>query len=142
MLSKFLEHLILNRLTAYLLWSGSLKLKPEIKQMLCERCKKEIEEPKPDKRNPELQELIDYAAENNFVLQGTQKSNRFSAFHLLHKFGLERSKTLVRAAIQCRGKQFAPSINDFVALYRKSGDLANYYARLENERDNKKHIIG
>lgn len=93
-----------------------------------------------DKRNPELQALIDYSDKIGFVLQGTLQENRFSAYNLLKKHGLAKSKKAVEYAIGVRGKPFAPSINDFTSLYRKLGDLINYYQREKNERS--KDVIG
>jgi phage replication O-like protein O len=95
-----------------------------------------------DKRNLELQELIDYADNLGFILQGTKQINRFSAYNLWKKFGLDKSKRLVMAAINARGKPYAPTINDFVQLYRKVGDLITYYQKLEVENDKHKSIIG
>ena len=89
----------------------------------------------------ELQDLINFSKEKNFPLQGTIKMNRYNASNLLKKFGLEKSKKLVLAAVNCRGKPYAPVINDFIQLYRKCGDLVNYYVKKKNER-NKKTIIG
>jgi hypothetical protein len=84
------------------------------------------------KENPQLKELVEYADSINFVLQGTIKSNRYSAFNCLKKFGIDGAKKLVMAAVQCRGKPYSPTINDFTALYRKAGDLATYYKKGNN----------
>lgn len=92
--------------------------------------------------NPDLQELINYAESLNFVLQGNQQSNRFSAFNVLKKYGLEKSKKAVEMAVGVRGKPYAPTINDFASLYRKIGDLINFYQKEKNERNNRKPIIG
>lgn len=78
----------------------------------------------PQYGNPEINELLKYADNQKFILQGTQKGNRFSASNMIKKFGLDDSKKFVDLAIKCRGKQFFPVISDFTALYRKAGDLA------------------
>lgn len=90
----------------------------------------------------DLQILIDYSKTLNFPVQGSQKMNRYNASNLLKKIGLEKSKRVVAAAVDCRGKPFAPTINDFVQLYRKLGDLITFYQKEKNERDNKKPVIG
>lgn len=82
-----------------------------------------------DKRNPELQEIIDYSGELQFVLQGTAKMNRQCAHNCLKKYGLEKTKRLVSAAVQARGEQYAPTINDFCQLYKKAGDLVIFYKK-------------
>lgn len=82
----------------------------------------------------ELQELIDFSKEKNFPIQGTIKINRYNASNLLKKFGLEKSKKLVLAAVDCRGKPYAPQVNDFIQLYRKCGDLVNFYTKEKNEK--------
>lgn len=83
----------------------------------------------PGKRNPELNELVGYADQLHFVLQGNLVENRRSAYNCLKKYGLEASQRLVLAAVNARGKPYSPTINDFTALYRKAGDLATYYAK-------------
>ncbi len=90
--------------------------------------------PPEDKRNPDLQELLNYADELGFVIQGTKQLNRFNAYNLLKKFGLENSKKSVRMAVEARGKPYAPTINDFIQLYRKIGDLLTYYKKGQNEK--------
>jgi len=87
-----------------------------------------------NKRNPQLTELVEYADQLNFVLQGTLQQNRFSAFNCLQKFKLDGAKKLVFAAVQCRGKPYSPTINDFTALYRKAGDLVIYYKKGKNDK--------
>lgn len=94
------------------------------------------------KPQSELQNLIDFSKGLGFPLQGTQQLNRFNASNLLKKFGLEKSKTLVSAAVSTRGRPFAPQINDFIQLYRKCGDLVNYYEKEKNERKSNRKIIG
>lgn len=84
------------------------------------------------KPSSELQELIDYAKTLNFPLQGTIKLNRYNASNFLKKHGLEKSKKSVEYAVAIRGKPYAPQINDFMQLYRKIGDLINYYERSKN----------
>ena len=87
---------------------------------------------KPQYGNPELNELVEYADQLRFVLQGTKKLNRFNASNLLKKFGLEKSKRLIEAAVNCRGKPYSPTISDFTQLYRKVGDLITYYKKGQN----------
>ena len=77
----------------------------------------------------DLQTLIDFSKGLGFPLQGTIKMNRFNASNLLKKFGLDKSKRLVAGAVNCRGKPYSPTINDFIQLYRKVGDLVTYYAK-------------
>jgi len=84
--------------------------------------------------NIELNELIKFSKENNFPLQGSDKLNRNCAYNLLKKFGLDKSKKLVLGAVSCRGKQYAPSISDFMQLYRKVGDLVNYWSKQDNNK--------
>lgn len=86
-----------------------------------------------DHRNEDLQELMNYAGSLQFPLQGTQQWNRRNAWNLLGKYGLEAAKKLVAAAVQVRGKQYAPTINDFGALYKKCGDLAAYLKKQQGE---------
>lgn len=84
------------------------------------------------KPQSELQDLIDFSKDKNFPIQGTIKMNRYNASNLLKKFGLEKSKKLVLAAVDCRGKPYAPQVNDFIQLYRKCGDLVNFYTKEKN----------
>ena len=84
--------------------------------------------------NPELNELLEYSKGIGFPLQGTVKMNRFTASNLLKKFGLDNSKRFVAAAVNCRGKPFSPTINDFIQLYRKVGDLVIYYQKGKNDK--------
>lgn len=110
----------------------------EIKKILS----KDNSEKSQDKRNKDLQELIDHSNKLNFVLQGTLQENRFSAYNLLKKHGLEKSKRAVDYAVGVRGKPYAPTINDFTSLYRKIGDLINFYQKEKNEQASRKPIIG
>lgn len=84
---------------------------------------------KPQYGNEELNKLIEFGKQNTFPLQGTLRMNRNCASNLLKKFGLEKSKWLVVAAVECRGKPYSPSISDFNQLYKKTGDLITYYAK-------------
>ena len=93
-----------------------------------------------DKRNPDLQSLIDFSDSIGFAIQGTLKDNRFFAYNLLRKFGLEKSKRAVEYAVNARGKPYAPTINDFPSLYRKIGDLINFFEKEKHERN--KNVIG
>lgn len=93
-----------------------------------------------EKPQSELQELIDFAKSKGFPLQGTVKMNRFNASNLLKKFGLEKSKRCVEYAVGVRGAPYAPQVNDFVQLYRKIGDLINYYEKEKN--GSSKNVIG
>ena len=68
--------------------------------------------------------------------------NRYSASNFIKKFGLEKSKRSVDYAVAVRGQPYAPQVNDFTQLYRKIGDLINFYEKGKNERANKKPIIG
>lgn len=99
---------------------------------------------KVDHRNIELQELIDFAKQNNFPFQGTYVANRRSAWNLLRKYGLDKSKQAVFAAIDSRGRPYAPIISDFTKLYQKYGDLEAYYIKNSGLRKdpNAKPIIG
>lgn len=92
------------------------------------------------KPQSELQELIDFAKSKGFPLQGTVKMNRFNASNLLKKFGLEKSKRCVEYAVGVRGAPYAPQVNDFVQLYRKIGDLINFYEKEKNGTS--KNVIG
>jgi len=94
-----------------------------------ERLKKDTNVSVKKAPNPELNELLDFATSKMFPLQGTTRGNRFSAWNLLKKFGLEKSKWLVLASVECRGKPYSPTISDFTALYKKVGDLVNYYQK-------------
>jgi len=78
-----------------------------------------------DKRNPELQELIDYATSKGFSLQGSQRVNRQYAYNLLRKkyrgepLGLDRCKWLVDVSLSLAGKPYKPQIIDFKSLFYK-----------------------
>jgi hypothetical protein len=84
---------------------------------------------KPDNRNLELQELIDFSKVLLFPTQGSDGFNRKCAFNCLRKYGLIPCKKLVAAVRENRGKQYAPVINDFNQLYKKAGDLICYVER-------------
>ena len=84
---------------------------------------------KPQYGNEELNKLIEFGKQNIFPLQGTIQLNRNCASNLLKKFGLEKSKWLVKAAVECRGKPYSPTVSDFNQLYKKTGDLITYYAK-------------
>lgn len=88
-----------------------------------------------DRRNPELQELIDHAATLHFPLQGTIRANRFAAAILLKKRGLDHAKRLVEAAVAAHGKDFAPNISDFPQLNRKQGDLLAYFSKQKGKEN-------
>lgn len=87
-----------------------------------------------DKSKPELNELIAFAKERGFPLQGTQRTNRLSASNLLKKFGLDKSKRIVEVCLEVRGEPYSPTINDFTALYRKVGDLASFVQKNKNNK--------
>jgi hypothetical protein len=91
----------------------------------------------PSARNEELDNLIEFSETKMFPLQGTIKGNRFSAFNLLKKFGLDKSKWLVAASVDCRGKPFSPTISDFTSLYRKAGDLVTFYKKNGDQNGNR-----
>jgi hypothetical protein len=89
-----------------------------------------------DKRNPEIQALIDYARERGFAIQGSAGENRKYAYNLLRKkdnagniMGMENLKKFIDDAVAVRGDQFAPVINDFKQLYYKFSDLMTYLER-------------
>jgi phage replication O-like protein O len=84
---------------------------------------------KPQYGNEDLNNLIEFGKQNTFPLQGSIKFNRYSAFNLIKKIGLEKSKQLVMAAVKCRGTPYAPVINDFGQLYKKIGDLVSFYSK-------------
>jgi hypothetical protein len=110
---------------------------------------KSVGDKSPDKRNPELQEIIDFATEKQFSLQGSQKINRQYAYNLLRKkddkgvpLGKDRVKWLIEASIACRGKQYYPTINDFKSLFNKWQDLLDKMQGDKNEQRTRKPIIG
>lgn len=84
--------------------------------------------------NAELNDLIKFASELQFPGQGSARGNRHSASNVLKRFGLDKSKRLVRAAVECQADRFAPTINDFTQLYQRAADLATYYKR-RKEKD-------
>lgn len=86
------------------------------------------------KKGNELSELLDYAQEMHFVLQGTVGDNRKFANLLLEKHGLANTKKLVLAAVKARGQPYSPTINDFTQLHKKAGDLAGFYRRTKQKR--------
>lgn len=97
-----------------------------------------------DNRNTDLQEMIDYATQQGFSLQGSQKENRQYAYNLMRKkdpdgkkLGKDRVKQLIDMAIECRGEQYAPTVNDFKQLYYKFMDIMSFI-----EKKNKGGRIG
>lgn len=84
--------------------------------------------------NIELNNLISFSKQLGFPLQGTIRTNRYNANHLLKKYGLEKSKKIVRAAVEVKAQEYAPVINDFSQLYRKVGDLAAFYQKQTNKK--------
>lgn len=103
----------------------------ESKDIITKETTTNVVEGKPSN---ELQELVDYAKTLNFPLQGSQRLNRYNASNFLKKHGLDKSKKSVEYAVAIRGKPYAPQINDFIQLYRKIGDLINYYERNKNDK--------
>lgn len=87
--------------------------------------------PKPDKRNPDLEKLMEHAKEKQFALQGSVKENRQYAWNLLRnkEIDLERACWLVGAAVAARGQPYAPRIEDFKALFYKWADLLAFYQK-------------
>jgi hypothetical protein len=92
-----------------------------------------------DSRNVELQELIDHAATLQFPAQGSAKTNRQYAWNCLRKYGLDPCKRLVNATVSCRGKPYAPTINDFGQLFRKAADLA-VFIQADKKKKDKNHV--
>ena len=83
-----------------------------------------------DRLNKDLQEVINYAHSKGFSLQGNKTWNRRAAYNLIRTkdpdkspLGVERVKKLIDLAMTCRGEQYAPQVNDFVALGKKWQDL-------------------
>lgn len=83
-----------------------------------------------DKRHPELQEIMDYAKQKGFSMQGSQQQNRRYAYNLMrkkdfegNKLGVDRVKQLIDIAIAVRGEKYAPQVSDFIALFKKWQDL-------------------
>jgi phage replication O-like protein O len=119
------------------------------KKLLQKKLTKEtIGSEEPDKRNLELQSLMDFAKENQFSLQGSAIQNRRYAYNLLRKkddkdipLG-ERVKWLIGIALKCRGVPYAPQVNDFKTMFYKWQDLLGYAQKEKNERTNSKPIIG
>ena len=94
-----------------------------------------------DKRNPNLQELLDYASQGGFPFQGSVASNRRAAWNLLRGKGMDllKAKQLVAAAIKTVkiGDQYAPRVNDFESLYRRKADLIIYW---KNKQEKGRHL--
>jgi len=89
-----------------------------------------------DKRNKDLQSIIDYAKQRGFGLQGTVGKNRLACYNLMRKkmpdglpMGVERMKFLIDTAISCRDQRYAPNINDFMGLANKWQNLVAFMDR-------------
>jgi len=89
--------------------------------------------------NPDLQEIIDFAKKQNFSLQGSERQNRRYAYNLMRKktdsgetVGKGRVIWLIKAAISCRGKPYAPIVNDFQSLFYKWQDLLSFVQKGKN----------
>ena len=91
---------------------------------------------KPRKKpDPELQDIILYAKEKGFALQGNRQQNRIAAFNLKRTeykgklLGVDGVKQLIDVAIACHGERYAPVVNDFVALKEKWMNLLSFVSK-------------
>lgn len=84
---------------------------------------------KVDKRNPDIQLVIDTWDKALGMPDGTQAENRRYAKLLIDKRGLERAAGAITAFQAIKGKKYSPKITGLKSLYYKWGDLEDYYLR-------------
>lgn len=92
-------------------------------------------EVKQDKRNPEVQGIIDTWLEYVGQPDGTQAEQRRFAKLLINKHGYERSIGAVKAVTPSRSLRFNPSITSIKDLYYKFGKLEDAYQREKKTQD-------
>lgn len=84
---------------------------------------------KVDKRNPDIQLIVDTWDKVLGMPDGTQAENRRYAKLLIDKRGLERAAGAITAFQAIKGKKYSPKITGLKSLYYKWGDLEDYYLR-------------
>lgn len=86
---------------------------------------------KVDKRNPDVQALIDAWESELGALHGKQAENRKYAQILIKRkdIGLERAVGAIKAFKAIKGQKYSPKIVDIQSLYRKWADLEDFYLR-------------
>lgn len=84
-----------------------------------------------DKRNPDVQALIDAWESEMGKLHGKQAENRKYAHILIKRkdIGLERAVGAIKAFKAIKGQKYSPKIVDIQSLYRKWADLEDFYLR-------------
>lgn len=84
---------------------------------------------KPDKRDPEVQELVEYFEAQFELKMPRAQFQRRAAKTLIQQKGLLAAKRAVDAALAVRGIQYAPRILSLEDLRDKWNGLADYYRR-------------
>ena len=88
-----------------------------------------------DRRNPQVQEVMDYATTKKFAIQGSREQNRKYAWLMIRRkvddqpMGVEGVKQLIDAAAACRNERYAPQVNDFVQLFKRWQDLLAFVGK-------------
>lgn len=84
-----------------------------------------------DKRNPDVQALIDAWESEMGKLHGKQAENRKYAHILIKRkdIGLDRAVGAIKAFKAIKGQKYSPKIVDIQSLYRKWADLEDFYLR-------------
>ena len=96
---------------------------------------------KQDKRNPDVQLVVDTWLQEVGPPDGTQAENRRFAKLLIQKHGLERSVGAVKAVKPSRSLRFNPSITSIKDLYYKFGKLEEAYSReKKNQQDPEREL--
>lgn len=90
---------------------------------------------KVDKRNPDIQQVIDTWLQVVGDLDGPQAEHRRYAKLLLDKKGLEAVLAAIRAIPPTRGQKYAHSFTSIQDLYRKYEKLREFYIRKKVEQN-------
>lgn len=83
---------------------------------------------KTDKRNPDIQEVYDFALSKGFAAV-KQQYQRYAIKRLLAKMDKDKLLRLVEFSQQIRTDQYAPQVNTFLDLENKLQNLRDYVTR-------------
>lgn len=93
------------------------------------------EEPKVDRRNPDVTELVEYFESAMNLEMPRKPYQRRAAKTLISKYGLPVAKRAADAVVAARDYQFAPKILSLEDLRDKWNDLAEFYRKRNKPQD-------
>lgn len=93
-------------------------------------AKKKTESVGLDKRNPDVQTLVDEWKTVMGDHDGSISDQRRWAYLLVNKVGVDRATRSLRAVSSIRSDQYAPRINSFKDLFYKWASLEDYFRKL------------